>query len=45
MNRSIKSDMKSDSNFFKTGMERRTAREFFSKDNQDHPLIQENVNL
>ena len=39
LNKTIKSDMKSDFSA------RRTAREFFSKDNESHPSIEENKML
>ena len=39
LNRTLKSDMKSDYSI------RRTAREFFSKDNEAHPSISENKML
>lgn len=43
LNHTLKSDMHMSVNTTRTA--RRTAREFFSKDNQNHPSIEENKQL
>ena len=45
LNRTLKSEMKSEFQGSAANTERRTAREFFSKDNAHHPSIGENTIL